>query len=355
MTVLAPILFYFLFAYGFPLDAKNVPMAVLDYDKTQMSRSLINSFENASDIFHIKMVANNYEEATHQLDLGYIRMLLVVPKNFELNIKKGMEQNIQVLIDGAYPNTANITGGYVDAIVGAFRAEVLFKHFITRPGFENINAVPIDLTVSTWYNPSFRSEDFIIPAIIALVMVFLPPIVGAISLAREKETGSILNMYCSSITKSEYLLGKMTPYIIISYINYLMFLIFTVYLFHVPFRGSVSVLLFSGFFYIAGVIGVGLFVAILVKSQVAAILITFVGTVMPAFLYTGFMVPISSMAESAKQTSYMLPTTYFIRILRNIMVKGVGYKLVLTDTVILIVFSIGLYALCIKLFKKRIG
>lgn len=357
MTILAPIIFYFLFAYGFPLDAKNIPTGVVDFDKSAASRRLIDSFENATDLFKIKMITDNYAPAQRQMDLGNLRFMLVIPHDFERHIDRGVTANLQAIIDGAYPNTANLIVSNVETIVAYFGFDVLTNYLMTRPGFEGggLTFTPIDLSASAWYNSSFRSEDFIIPAIIAIVMVFLPPIVASISLAKEKETGSILNMYCSSIRKAEYLFGKLTPYVLISYLNFLLFLVLSVYLFEVPLRGSIMAILVSAALYIQAVLAIGLLVAVFVKSQVAAILITFVGTVMPAFLYTGFMVPMSSMDESAQQTGMCLPTTYFIDLARKVMVKGANFMTVRTDVIVLAAFCFILYFLCIKFFKKRIG
>lgn len=355
MTVLGPVVFFFLFAYGMPLDAKNNAMAVVDFDKSAASRSLIDQFENATDLFDVTLVADDYPVAMREMDLGYARLILVIPHDYEQRLLKGAPTEVQVLVDGAYPNTASLVGAYVDAILATHSAQIVARFSATRPGYELVDAVPIELKSSGWYNSAFLSNDFMIPAIIALVMIFFPPIVGTISLAREKETGSILNMYCSSLGKAEYLLGKMTPYVIVAYVNFVVFLLFTVFLFGVPLRGSVAVICVNSFFYIAAVIGIGLLVAVLLRSQVAAILITFIGTVMPSFLFSGFMVPISSMQKNAQMTSWFLPTTFEIDLLRKLMVKGASIAYVWVDITMTLVFFVGLYALSIRLFKKRIG
>ncbi|MFC1576224.1 ABC transporter permease [Candidatus Omnitrophota bacterium] len=355
MMMLAPTILFFLFAYGFPLSAKNITMGVVDFDKTPLSRSLIDSFESATNLFQVKKVVNNYPEVERELALGKLRTILVIPAHFSEKVRKARPVSLQVIIDGIYPNNANLVGGYIDAVIVAFQSGILEKYMLTHYGSSGSSAMPIDLTVSTWYNSSFRSEDFIVPGIIAIVMMFFPPLVSTISLAKEKETGSILNMYCSSMTKTEYLLGKMLPYIIISYINFLLFLALTVFMFHVPMRGSLTVLLIVSFFYVATCIAVGLLVAVIVSTQVAAILITCIGTLTPAFLYSGFMVPISNIGRDAKTMAYMLPCTYYIDLTRKVMVKGAGFMHLRMDAMMLVVFCVGLYFICIKLFKKRLG
>ena len=355
MTMLAPVVLFFLFAYGFPLDAKNITLGVVDFDDSALSRKLIDSFEGATRLFHIKKIANNYPPIIRELDMGNIRAALIIPSDFSKKLKRSGPANVQAIVDGTYPNNANLIGGYMEAIVASFQDEILTKFLLKRYGSSAKADAPIDLTVSAWYNSSFRSEDFIIPGIVAIVMMFFPPLVSAISLSKEKETGSILNMYCSSMTKTEYLLGKMLPYMIISYINFLVFLGLSIFLFKVPMRGSFSVLLFFSAFYIASVIAIGLLVAVLVNTQVAAILITSIGTLTPAFLYSGFMVPISNLGKNAKAMAYIMPCTYYIDLIRKIMIKGAKFIYLKGDMLAIVLFAVGLYLVAINLFKKRVG
>jgi len=355
MTILAPIILYFLFAYGFPLDAKNIPMGVVDFDKSSLSRSLIDNFQSATNLFNVKQVVGNYPALDKSMDLGKTHIILVIPPHFSKNIKKGEPVTLQALIDGIYPNRANLISSYAESIIGSFRDEILEEFFLKHYGFSDQTDYAIALKVSAWYNSSFRSEDFIIPGIVVIVMMFFPPLVGAISLAKEKETGSILNMYCSSITKSEYLLGKMLPYIFISFINFFIFLLITIFLFKVPMRGDPFTLMIVSIFYVASTIAIGLLIAVLVNTQIAAILITSIITLVPAFLYSGFMVPLTNVGEGARFMSYILPCTYEISLIRKIMVKGASFAHVKNDVIVIVVFCVGIYFLCIKLFKKRLG
>lgn len=355
MTVLAPTILYFLFAFGFSLDARNIPIGVEDLDKSQLSRQLIDRFANATDLFRIKEITGEGHSLERDMDLDRIRAIIVIPADFTENIKKGKPSTLQVIVDGTNPVYSNTINTYIDSIISSFQMDVLGE-FFTKHGFGASNSsTPIDLAVSAWYNSSFRSEDFIIPGVVAIIIMFFPPLVAAISLAREKETGSILNMYCSSITKSEYLLGKMTPYIAISYLNCLLFIALSIFLFHVPMRGSFLLLVASGFFYVASAVAIGLLVAVIVNTQIAAILLTSILTLTPAFMYSGFLVPLSSLGESAKIMAYMLPATFFIDITRKIMVKGASFANTRHDVLITVIFAISIYALCIKLFRKRLG
>ncbi len=354
MTILSPIVLYFLFAFAFSLDARNIPIGFTDRDKSALSRQLIDKFATATKLFQVKEVSGNYAELIRGMDLNRLRAVIVIPNDFSQKVKKGMPTTLQVMIDGVNPSYSNVVSSYISGVLTAFQSEVLFDYF-SKNGYVNISYVPIDLTVSTWYNSAFRSEDFIIPGVVAIIIMFFPPIVASVSLAKEKETGSILNMYCSCVTKTEYLLGKMTPYIIISYINCLLFILFTVFIFDVPMRGSPFYLAFASLFYVASSIAIGLLVAILVGTQVAAIIITSILTLTPSFMYSGFLVPVSSLGPNARLYTNSSPATYYIDLIRKIMVKGATFVNLRSDIGILILFSIVLYGICISLFKKRLG
>lgn len=354
MTILAPIVLFILFAYGFPLDPKDIPVGIVDMDKTQLSRSLIDAFSNTSQIFKIKKVVSEYRQIKDKFLLGQVRMVLVIPHDFQKSIKKNNPVSLQLLLDASSTNSANLIGNYAGSIIESFKANILEEYFLKHE-ISPASITAIELEVSGWYNSSFRSEDFIFPGIIALIMMFFPPLVSAISLAKEKETGSILNMYCSSISRSEYLLGKMLPYIIISFINCLLFIAFSVLVAHVPLRGSLILIIFNSLFYVATSIGLGLLVAVFVNSQIAAILITSMLTLTPTFLYSGFMVPVSNIEESSRFLSYLTPATYYIDLLRKVMVKGVSFDCVKFNTLVLMLLCFLVYFVCIKSFKKRVG
>jgi len=355
MTILAPIVLYFLFAFAFSLEARNIPIGFADIDKSALSRQLIDKFAAATNLFRVKMVTADYKHLEKNLALDRLRVIVFIPNDFSKNIKKGMPTKLQVMIDGANPVYANIVGSYVGAVLSAYQSDILADYFLRRQEGGSGCLVPIDLSVSAWYNSAFRSEDFVIPGVVAIIIMFFPPIVGSISLAREKETGSILNMYCSSITKVEYLLGKMTPYVIISYINCLLFIVFTIVFFQVPMRGNIFYLAGASLFYVSASIALGLLVAVLVSTQVAAIIITTIITLTPSFMYSGFLVPLSNLGDNALIYSRTSPATYYIDLIRKVMVKGATFVNIRDDIMILVFICIVLYVGCIKLFKKRLG
>ena len=354
MTILAPIVLFFLFAFAFSLDARNIPTGFVDLDKSAMSRNLIDSFTTATGIFDVKKVGSHYPELMEDMAQNRVRVVVVIPADFSRKLKKGMPVTLQVMVDGVIPSYANVVGSYINALLADYQSEILGEYFM-RNGYVSASYVPVDMSVSAWYNAAFRSEDFIIPGVVGIIIMFFPPMVAAISLAKEKETGSILNMYCSSVTKVEYLTGKMLPYIVISYINCLLFVVFSVFLFHVPMRGNPLYIAIASLFFVASALGIGLLVAVLVSTQVAAIIISSIVTLTPSFIYSGFMVPVSNLGSNAKYYSYSLPTTFFIDLMRKVMVKGATFVNLRDDIAMLICITIIIYAACFLLFKKRLG
>lgn len=355
MTILAPGILFFLFAFAFSLEAKNIPITFSDHDKSELSRRLIDKFVSAGGIFNVKMASGDYASCEKDMSLDRLRAVIFIPADFSEKLKKGSSVKLHVMIDGTNPTYANLVSTYASAVLAQYQAEILSEYFTKRLGLAGAGYTPIDLSVSAWYNSSFRSEDFVIPGVVAIIIMFFPPIVAALSLAREKETGSILNMYCSSITKLEYLLGKMTPYVIISYINCLAFIVFAVFLFNVPMRGNPLYLVFASFFYVASAIAFGLLVAVLVSTQVAAIIISSIITLTPSFMYSGFMVPVSNLGSNALAYTYSSPATYYIDMIRKVMVKGAAFRNIRFDVFMIILIACIIYLISISLFKKRVG
>ncbi|MBI4862758.1 MAG: ABC transporter permease [Candidatus Riflebacteria bacterium] len=355
LAIIAPLILYFLFAFGMPLEVKNIPMAVLDEDRSPDSRRLIESFACAK-VFQIKQTIDRFDEIDAIIRRGDIRLCVVIPPRFGENLQKGIPQKIVGYVDGTFPLQAQMSSGYLEGTVARFSDRVLGQFFLKNlgPSYGAGTGLPVSTFVSPWFNPTFRSEDFIVPGVIAIILIFLPPTVAALSLAREKETGSILNMFCSPITKTEYILGKAIPYIAITYFNFLVFFALTILVFKVPMRGSWPLLLSVSFLYVVVVIGLGLFVAVLVKTQIAAILITCVVNMIPSFMFSGFMLPVLCMDESGKQTAYALSPTHYISFIRKLMLKGVGLEYLWQEIATLFGMALFFYVTSIVLFKKRL-
>jgi len=354
LIILAPIFLFFLFAYGMPLDVKNIPMAVLDEDRSPESRSFVDSLKN-SKTFDVRSYISDFDEIDQIIRKGDIRLCVVIPNKFSENIKRSRPQNIPAFIDATYTNRATIIGGYIEMAVSSFNDEILKNYFNKKYGLSHGEVMPVQIFTSPWFNPTFISEYFIVPGVIAIILIFLPPILASISLVKEKETGSILNMYCSPVTKTEYILGKAIPYITFTYINFFLYLFFTITVFKVPMNGSFLLLSLTTLIYVFSVIGIGFFIGTLVNSQIAAIMVVSVTTLTPSFMYSGFMNPLICLSDDAKYMAYMLPATYYIDFIRKLMLKGVGLNYLIADFLGLVFFAFILFLLSILIFKKKLN
>ncbi len=355
LSVVAPVILFFLFSFGMSLDVRNIPMAILDEDRSAESRRLIDAFAS-SNMFQIKKMLTKYDDIEDIIRRGEIRLCVLIPSRFGRDISRGMPTKLQALVDATYTNRAEMSAGYLEGTIAEFGGAVINTSFLKffGPSYGSGTGMPITIYTAPWFNSTFRGEDFAVPGVIAIILIFLPPTIVSISLSKEKETGSILNMFCSPITKTEYILGKAIPYIIITYFNFILFLLFTIFIFHVPMRGSLLLLLGVSFIYVITVIGIGIFVAVLVKTQIAAILITAVLNLIPSFMYSGFMIPVVCMDPSAKETAYSIAPTYYISFIRKLMLKGVGMEYLSRDIIALALMALGYFLASILLFKKRL-
>jgi len=354
LAIVSPIALFFLFAYGMPLEVKNIPLAIMDEDKSYASRALIDCFANGL-VFEIRQMLDDYRELDRVMRIGRVRACVVIPARFSQNIRNGLPQSVQVIIDATYPSRANIVGGYAEATLSNFNLMVLQNYLARAFGSAGRGDVlPVSIESIAWFNPSLRSENFVVPGVIAIILIFLPPILAAISLSKEKETGSIINMLCSPITRAEYLIGKMVPYIIITYANFVLFLIFTIFVFHVPMRGSLPLLLGVSLIYVISVIGIGLLIAVLVKSQISAILVVAVTTLITSFMYSGFMLPLICMDQNTRQVAMILPPTHYIDFVRKLMVKGVGIEYLWVNILALSLLSLLMFGGAIMFFRKKL-
>jgi len=345
VLVFGPVMFYLLHAYGLPVDVKNLNLGVFDRDKSALSRSLQDTFQN-SGIFEIKKIANDEKELITGLALADLRVGLIIPPGFAAELARNSPVIVQALIDGSYPNYALISEGYVAAAVNDFNFNILEQ---------SGNApLPIDINATVWYNSTFNGNYFMLPGLFGLTLVFFPAIMAALSLTKEKETRSILNFYCCSVTRFEYLIGKMAPYVVIAYLQCLVCFAYAVLVMAVPMRGSLLAFLIASFLFSAVSVGIGLFIAVFITSQAAAILLTTIITLTFTFTYSGILTPVICLSEDNRAIAYLLPVTHYIDIARKVMIKGSSFSDVQGSLLVLLVACLFFYGGSILIFRKRL-
>ena len=317
-ALLGTVILMFVIGYGITTDVENLKFAVLDQDKTQLSRNYIENIAG-SRYFLEKGTLNSFEELDDRMKSGEISLAFVIPPNFGKNLTKGYKEEIAVWIDGTFPFKAETIHGYVQGL-----------HYNYLQNFYKEN-LGIDIKSDTnillryRYNQDFKSIYSIVPAVIPMLLIFIPAILMALSVVREKELGSITNFYATPVTKLEFLLGKQLPYVIISMISFFILVSFSIVIFGVPLKGSFFTLSLAALLYIICTTGIGLLMSSFAKTQIAALAGTAIFTLLPTVQFAGLKDPVSSLEGIGKFIGDFFPVTYFINVSRGVFSKNVSF------------------------------
>jgi ABC-2 type transport system permease protein len=353
-AILIPIIMLVLFGYAITFDIRQISLAVLDQDGSFQSREFLRSL-TASPIFKANRYLSTHDEIDELLDRGLVRMGLVIPPGFSRALKRGESAPVQFLVDGTDANFAAVCLGYLNAACYRYSLNLSVK-YIKRQGLGYLARTfpPISARARIWFNQTLRSENFIVPGIIAVILMMLAAQITSLSVAREYERGTIEQLIVSPIRSSELIIGKILPYICIGFCQVgLVTLVGTLH-FGVPFRGSLLLFAILTGIFLIGAMGIGMFFSILTKSQQVAMQISMLSTMLPALLLSGFIFPIESMPKVLQAITYLVPARYFLVILRGIFLKGSGISFFWPEVLWLSVFSIALFSLCFRSFKKTL-
>ncbi len=356
MAFLLPGLWMVVFGYGLVLDVEHVPFAVLDRDQSSSSRDYLYRFIK-SRYFDYRGSVREEREIDRLLGDTSIRMAIVVPERFEERLLAGRSVTVQTLLDGTFPLHADTAKGYVIAVNNSFTQELL-TDFLTRtrglvPGEAHRLTEPVSLETRYLYNEEVRSTWSMVPALIMFTLMVASPLLTALGVVREKETGSIYNIYSSTASKAEFLVGKLAPYFVISTINVAVLWMIAVWLFQVPFKGNIAVFFAASMLFVLCSIGIGLVISLLVRTQMAALIITIIIAMVPTLLFSGLLVPVSSLSPGAQVQAHLFPMMYYTAVVRGSFLKGLGLESMWTDVLALACFAVVLWLVAYGLFTKR--
>lgn len=332
-----PVLLLIVFGYAVNFDVQNIQLAVNDNDRSELSREFVNTLSSSS-YFEIVKYITHTNEINSVLDQKEAQVILVIPNAFTRDIYRGKEKvDLQFLIDGVDGNTATIIQNYVNAAALSFsqkiNAALLTKYGITP-------FIPIDLHPIFWFNPDLQTTKFLLPGLIAFILIVTAVITVSLSLVREKEKGTIEQLNVSSLNTIELLLGKSFPYLLISFINAVFILIAGYILFGIEVKGSYLLLFFSIIIFLFACTSIGVFISVVADSlQVAFSAATFF-SLLPSVILSGFIFPIESMPWIIQVITNITPTKFFIIILRAIILRGVGLHTFWLEWIYLLLFGI---------------
>lgn len=351
MAIAIPMLLLVLFGYALTLDVDEVPMVVWDQSESQVSREFISRFEG-SHYFSLKGYARNYRELEQTIDSGRAFVSLIIPTDFARRIESGRLAPVQLIVDGSDSNTATIAIGYVDAVAQTYSQDVAIRE-IQRIGGRTLHP-PVDIQTRAWFNADMESKNYIIPGLIAVIMMVIAALLTSLTVAREWERGTMEQLISTPVKSQELILGKLIPYFAIGMFDVLLAVLMGEYLFNVPLRGNVGLLFAMAAVFLAGALSLGMAISILTKSQLLASQLAMVLTFLPSFLLSDFMYAISNMPKVIQIITYAIPARYFVTILKGIYLKGVGLEILALEAGLLTIFGVAMMVLANVKFKKRL-
>lgn len=346
MAFLGSIVLMMVIGYGITMDVEDLQYAVFDRDKSAISEQYTNSLAG-SRYFVTQPDITSYEDMDRRMKSGELSLAIEIPPDFGQKLHKGEDVEIGAWIDGSMPSRAETIEGYVEGIHLTWLVEQASQMSTTT------STSIIDVQSRYLYNPDIKSLVAIVPAVIPMLLLMIPALLTSLAVVREKELGSIINLYVTPVTKLEFLLGKQLPYIMTSFVSFILLVLMAVYFFNVPLKGDVFAFAIIALLFVTFSTSFGLLASVFTNSQIAAILLTTIGTMVPAVQFAGMITPVSALEGAGKIIGEMHPISYFLLASRGIFSKGLGFgSLDFAVYVIAISIPITLW-LSVVLLKKQ--
>lgn len=352
VAALLPLLMLYLFGSALSLDVKDARLAVYDLDQSPASRALVGAFERSGYFRRVHDVRAEREIA-RLLDNGVARLVLVIPPDFTRKLARGEIATVQTLADGSFSSTAMVVVGYAEAIIQSFAFERARERLAAHGMAQSL--MPIRVESRVWFNAALESVNYIVPGLFGVILMAFPPLLTTLAVVREKESGSVQQIFVSPIRPHEFIAGKMLPYAAIAFLEMLMILAAGVGWFGIPFVGSVPLFLAATVIYVFCTVGLGLLISSVTRSQLVAMLLALLATLMPSFLFSGFLFPIFTMPAMFQLYTYLFPGRYFVELARGILMKGVGLDVLWPQFAALTAYTVLVFALTTWLFRKKVA
>ena len=321
-----------LFGFALSLDVDRIPTLVYDQDGTSTSRDLIAQFRG-SRFFDIRGAARSYAEIERGIDASTILMGIVIPPDYSRHLEAGREAQVQILLDGSDSNTASIALGYAESMVRTYSLRLRGEAQDRKGGGRIVP--PVDAQVRVWYNSTLESKNYVVPGLIAVILMIIAALLTSLCIAREWEMGTMEQVLSTPLRPAEMVLGKMLAYFIVGLADAVISLTVGVLVFAVPFRGSLLFLGVTCCLFLFGAFCWGIFISAVASSQVQAYQMGLISSFLPAFLLSGFVYSIETMPPVIQVVTYAFPARYFVTILKGVFLKGVGFDVLWKEVLFL--------------------
>jgi len=352
LALAIPVLLLFIFGYGLSLDIDNVRTVIWNQDASSaLTRNFLLNFKN-SDYFKIIAYTDNYRDIVGFIDSGKAMMALIIPKDFSHYIESGKAAPLQLLVDGSDSNTATIAMNYVRSVVSRYNAVLLSTAFL-KQGLKPPKS--LDARPRIWFNMGLESRWFIIPGVIAMIMMIIAALLTSICVAREWERGTMEQLISTPVKAQELIIGKFIPYFAIGFFDLIVGVIIARFLFAVPFRGNYFLLIILSALFLMGALSQGILISTIARTQLLASQLAMLTTFIPTMLLSGFIYPIFNMPQVVQAITYFIPARYYIVILRESFLKGAGMSTMWNEALFLFLFGLMMFSISVRKFKKKVA
>lgn len=348
MIFALPLVQLLLFGYAIQTDVRHIPTVVFDQSLTVDSRDLLESFK-ASGYFDITETAVSYKEVTQMIDSGKAKVGIIFPPDFSESLKRGEPAGVQVLVDASDSMVSNSAISIANSI-GLLKSQ----NILAQKANVNISEPPYDIRIRPWYNPDGITAYYMVPAILGIIVTMTMVMMTSVAIVREKERGTLEQLMVTPVTSLELMLGKIIPNILLGYLQITVALLVASIVFHVPIRGSLLELYLLTLFFITASLGLGLLISNVAKNQMQAFQMSFF-VLLPSIMLSGFLFPREAMPKFIYYLSNIIPLTYYLTIIRGIVLKGIGFAYLVPQVLSLLIFSIIFLLISITKFKKKIS
>ena len=352
VSIIAPIFQLIILGYAASLDVKEIPLLVLDLDRTSVSRDLVSRFTN-TEYFRIVSESDKLEAIDRELDDGDAKLALVIPHGFARDLGAGRLAPLQLIADGTETSSATIGLNYASMIISRFSQDVLIDGMLKR----GIVRIPSRVLSEprVWYNPELRSRNFMVPGVLGLLLMVMTMILTSLAIVKEKELGTLEQLVVTPIRPHQLIIGKIAPFLLIGIVDVLLVVAVAAFVFALPVKGGVGLLLALCLVFLMTTLGLGLFISTISRTQQQAMMTAVFFFMMPMIFFSGFVFPIENMPKIIQYVSQLIPLRYFFVIVRGLFLKGVQLDILWPQAMALVIFGVVILSLSVMRFQKKIG
>lgn len=350
-ALVVPLLLLLMFGYALTLDVDRVPTAIWDRDGSPESRELIERFRGSA-YFEIEGYPDSYGPVERDIDRRRLMLAVVIPRDFSQHIRERKRADVQILVDGSDSNTAALALSYAEAVVQTYGLER--RDRVAREKGLGALKPPVEPVVRVLYNEDMKSRNYIVPGLIAVILMSISALLTSLAIAREWESGTMEQLLSTPVRPLELLLGKLGAYFVLGMVDALIAIVVGVFVFRVPLRGNPLLLFGTSCLFLFGALCSGIFISTVTRSQLLAFQMSMLSSFLPSFLLSGFVYSVENMPKAIQALTYLVPARYFVTIVKGIFLKGAGLDILWLEVLLLVVYALALLAVATRKLREKV-